>query len=202
MSKKFNIPLKESADILGVSYRTVRYYKDKFPNEVTKEGRNFYVTQEFLNKVKNNRDVLEKKIFDSRSKQDLIKENTLLKLELKELKEELETYKPDENEVVEVFTNEEYALFEQRLKDWYLLRKDVEHKEELIKKEAENSRSKEGLITHYKSQFEYQKKLSDNALRQSEKLIETANNLIKSISERNTIEAKEKGVLRKPLDLD
>ena len=201
MNKKFNIPLKESADILGVSYRTVRYYKDKFPNEVTKEGRNFYVTQEFINKVKNNRDVLENKIFDSRSKEDLIKENTHLKVEIKELKEELEAYKPEKNEVVEVFTDEEYALFKKRLQDWYMLRKEVKHKEELIKKEAENSRSKEDLIDHYKAQFDYQKKLSDNALRQSEKLIETANNLIKSMSERNTIEATEKGVIKKSIDL-
>jgi 16S rRNA C967 or C1407 C5-methylase (RsmB/RsmF family) len=114
-----------------------------------------------------------------------------LKRQIEELKKELSNYEIGENERIEVFSNEEYILFEQRLIEWRTLQKDIEHQQELFKIEKKGS---DQIIEHYKHQFEYQKQQSTRILEIHEKLIETVNSQSKITLQRNFIEAKEKGI--------
>jgi len=41
----------EAAQLLGVSYRTIRYYKDIFTEDVYQIGRNVMLTEKFIHKV-------------------------------------------------------------------------------------------------------------------------------------------------------
>ena len=47
--------MKEASELLQVTYRTIRYYKDIFTNEVTQEGRDVQLSERFIELVKNNR---------------------------------------------------------------------------------------------------------------------------------------------------
>ena len=51
--------LKEASIILGDKYRTIDYYKGVNSAEVIKVGRIYFVTDEFLNKVRKNKKYLE-----------------------------------------------------------------------------------------------------------------------------------------------
>lgn len=117
-----------------------------------------------------------------------------LKAEIKELKEQLAEYDISQNERIEVFTNEDYAIFETRLKEWFTLQKELEHKEELFNVEK---MSLTEMLEHYKNQFEYQKKQSEKILQMHQKLIDTIDKQNSLAIQRNIIEAKEKDVINK-----
>ena len=137
---------------------------------------------------KQNNDVLENNIKEYKSK--FIKAEN----KIEELKEELSQYEVGENERIEVFSNEEYQLFEQRLNEWRTLQKDIEHQQELFKAKQEGS---DQTIEHYKQQFEYQRQQSTRILEIHEKLVETVNSQNKIALQRNFIEAKDKGLDKK-----
>ena len=44
--KSYN--MKEASELLQVSYRTIRYYKGIFTNEVTQEGRDVQLSERFI----------------------------------------------------------------------------------------------------------------------------------------------------------
>ena len=113
-----------------------------------------------------------------------------LKEKIKELENELQRYEIGENERIEVFSNENYKIFEQRLKDWYTLQKDIEHQQQLFN--VENKGLNE-IIEHYKNQFEYQKEQSTRILDIHERLIEAVNTQNQITLQRNFIEAKTAG---------
>ena len=48
--------MKEASELLGVTYRTIRYYKDKdvFSSEVFQDGRDVQLTERFIELVKHN----------------------------------------------------------------------------------------------------------------------------------------------------
>jgi len=46
-----NYNMVEAAQLLGVSYRTIRYYKDIFTEDVYQIGRNVMLTEKFIHKV-------------------------------------------------------------------------------------------------------------------------------------------------------
>ena len=60
--------LKEASQKLNVSYRTVRYYKDFYKEEVSGEGRSLRVTQRFIDLVAKNRKANTVKVTDSINK--------------------------------------------------------------------------------------------------------------------------------------
>ena len=115
-----------------------------------------------------------------------------LKEHIKKLEEELQQYEVNENERIEVFTNEEYSLFETRLKEWQLQRQELEHQEQIFKIEQKSTKE---ILEHYKNQFEYQKKQNDKILDMHQKLLDTIENQNKLAIQRNIIEASEKDVI-------
>ena len=46
--------MKEASELLGVTYRTIRYYKDKFNSEVFQDGRDVQLTERFIQLVQHN----------------------------------------------------------------------------------------------------------------------------------------------------
>jgi len=118
--------LKEAADLLGVTYRTVRYYKDIYANEVYQDGRTIEVTDRFIELVRNNRKVNENIISDKKTKNEyreeledlqdqLEKERQKHQKEIVDFKNQIEKFEgldyDQDNERLEVFTNEEYDMF-------------------------------------------------------------------------------------------
>jgi len=127
----------------------------------------------------------------------VVRRNNQLDIEIESLKErileleaELKQYEIGENERIEVFSNENYKIFEQRLKDWHNVQKETEYKQKLFNAE---SKSLNEIIEHYKNQFEYQKEQSTRILDIHERLIEAVNTQNKITLQRNFIEAKNKG---------
>jgi hypothetical protein len=115
-----------------------------------------------------------------------------LKSEIKELKEELSIYEIEENERIEIFTNDEYKLFETRLIEWRFQQKEIEQKALEI---SEIKTTAKEDVEHYRNLFEYQRKQSDRILAMHEKLILTIGEQTQSSIQRNHIEAKDKKYL-------
>jgi len=198
--------MKEAANLLQCTYRTIRYYKDIYDNDVVQDGRDVQLTERFiervrtvLNKKSNNKDSTDKKT-KKEYREELEQLNAKYKKAIQEQKEIYENKLSTlsdieydaENERIEIFTNEEYIQFENALIDYKYQKQSIEQKEQHFKKELA---SKEELVDHYKNQSEYQKEQSDRILTQMEKLIE-------AIRRRDTIEAVEKSVIGKKIDLD
>ena len=109
-----------------------------------------------------------------------------------ELKNELKLYEIEDNERLEVFTDDDYNIFTTRLKEWQTQQKDLEQKAieiQEIKIDAKEN------VEHYKNLFEYQRKQSDRILEMHEKLIVTIGEQTQSSIQRNHIEAKDKKYL-------
>ena len=198
--------MKEAANLLQCTYRTIRYYKDIYDNDVVQDGRDVQLTERFIERVRtvlskksNNKDSTDKKT-KKEYREELEQLNAKYKKAIQEQKEIYENKLSTlsdieydaENERIEIFTNEEYIQFENALIDYKYQKQSIEQKEQHFKKELA---SKEELVDHYKNQSEYQKEQSDRILTQMEKLIE-------AIRRRDTIEAVEKSVIGKKIDLD
>lgn len=194
--------MKQASDTLGISYRAVRYYKDIFTNEVHQEGREILVTERFIELVRNNLKQKEKPLTDKKTKQEYREELQALQDQVKDQQATIDKmraqidkfagydYDPD-TERLEIFTHDDYALFEKAIQEWKAQKQLIQVKEEAFKTQLA---SKEELIDHYRQQYEYQRKQSDRILDQMEKLIE-------SIKRRETIEAVEKKVIGKNMDV-
>ena len=195
--------MKEVSEMLGISYRAVRYYKDIFTNDVIKDGRVILLSSRFVEKVRNNRKPTEPMV-DKKTKVEYKDElEAVTNKFTKALQEQRDYYQKKlgtlididydaENERLEVFTNEEYERFEEALIDYRQQKREIELKELHFKKELA---SKDEVVEHYKQQSEYQKEQSDRILSQMDRLIE-------AIRRRDTIEAVEKNVISKKIDLD
>lgn len=198
--------MKQAAELLQCTYRTIRYYKDIYDNDVIQDGRDVQLTERFIERVRtvlskkeNNKDTTDKKT-KKQYREELEQLNAKYKKAIQEQKEIYENKLGTlseidydaENERIEIFTNEEYIQFENALIDYKYQKQSIEQKEQHFKKELA---SKEELVDHYKNQSEYQKEQSDRILTQMEKLIE-------AIRRRDTIEAVEKSVIGKKIDLD
>ena len=196
--------MKEAAKLLGVSYRTIRYYKDLYTSEVHQEGRDVQLTERFIELVKKNRKQNTNRVTDKKTKAEYRTELDALKEKYqKAIQEQKSIYEKKldkfseldvdfNKERIEVFTHEQYQQFEDALIDYKYQKRYIQEKEERFKVEIA---SKEELVEHYKNQSEYQKEQSDRLLTQMEKLIE-------AIRRRDTIEAVEKQVISKRMDLD
>ena len=196
--------MKEAAELLGVSYRTIRYYKDLYTSEVHQEGRDVQLTERFIELVKKNRKQNTNRVTDKKTKAEYKTELDALKEKYqKAIQEQKSIYEKKldkfseidvdfNKERIEVFTHEQYQKFEDALIDYKYQKRYIQEKEERFKVEIA---SKEELVEHYKNQSEYQKEQSDRILTQMEKLIE-------AIRRRDTIEAVEKQVISKRVDLE
>ena len=196
--------MKEAAELLGVSYRTIRYYKDLYTSEVHQEGRDVQLTERFIELVKKNRKQNTNRVTDKKTKAEYKTELDALKEKYqKAIQEQKSIYEKKldkfseldvdfNKERIEVFTHEQYQQFEDALIDYKYQKRYIQEKEERFKVEIA---SKEELVEHYKNQSEYQKEQSDRILTQMEKLIE-------AIRRRDTIEAVEKQVISKRMDLE
>lgn len=113
-----------------------------------------------------------------------------LKTEIKALKDELSQYDIADNERIEVFTDEMYAEFEQRLNEWKLQNQKIISQQELFDAKEKGLNDVVNLMTeqadHYKNQFQYQKE-------QATRILDMHEQLIKTIQQNNFIEAKSKG---------
>ena len=178
--------LKKAVELIGngATYRAVEYYKSIYTSDVEKVGGMYYVTQKFIDKVKKNRSLIGKDVTDKRTKKELLKEIERLENEIEVLKNNT-SFEIEENERIEVFTNEEYNTFSERLIEWRYQRKEIESQKEHFKDLKEE---KEFI----KNQLEYFKISNDRILEQHEKLIEI-------IGQRNRIEAVEKNVIPKEI---
>ena len=195
--------MKEVAEMLGISYRAVRYYKDIFTNDVIQDGRIVLLSSRFIDKVRNNRKPRSPMV-DKKTKVEYKNElEELTDKHKKALQEQKEIYETRlgvlseldydaENERIEVFSNEEYVQFENALIDYRHQKREIELKELHFKNELA---SKDEIVEHYKQQTQYQKEQSDRILSQMD-------NLIDAIRRRDTIEAVEKNVISKKIDLD
>lgn len=205
--------LKEASEKLGISYRMARYYAKQYPNDLVYEGRLIYVTERFFEKVEHNRkmnafvepktktEVLQtlQEVKEEYNKYKVLadkleKETERFKEIIKTLREELEQYEIEDNERLEVFTNEEYNLFQERLIEWREQRKEIELKDKHFEQEI---KSNEELITHYKNLYDYQRTQSERILEMHQKLIDNIGLQLQHVSERNLIEAVEKKVIKR-----
>ena len=188
---------------LGVTYKTIRYYAEHelFANDeslVKYEGKKKWVSEKFIEKVRHNLETNSSRFRDPRTKEELIREierlNGLYDEALKKIDalENEDPYELAENERLEVFTNEEYALFEERLKEWATLQREIQLKDESFKVQLN---SKEEIIEHYKHQFEYQRQLAERQLDQMDKLLGYLKDRNLREAERAQIEAVEKRVI-------
>jgi len=124
----------------------------------------------------------------------LVKENESLKMEVKMLKEDLQQYDIADNERLEIFTEEMYLTFEQRLIEWREQNEKIKAQQELFNAKEKGLNDVVEIMTeqseHYKNQFEYQKE-------QSTRILDMHEQLIKTIQQNNYIEAKSKGFDKK-----
>jgi len=131
--------------------------------------------------------------------QSLELENEKLRKERDDLKAELLGYDVKDGERIEVFTDAEYEVLEQRLIEWQTLQKEIEHKEEVFSLKEHHftteNKSLSKTLKHYKNQFEYQKKQSTKILEMHQTLIDTIQKQSTITIQRNTIEAIEKNIV-------
>ena len=124
----------------------------------------------------------------------IVEENERLKLEIKELRKELSQYDIADNERLEIFTEEMYLTFEQRLIEWREQNEKIKTQQELFNAKEKGLNDVVEIMTeqseHYKNQFEYQKE-------QSTRILDMHEQLIKTIQQNNYIEAKSKGFDKK-----
>ena len=117
-----------------------------------------------------------------------------LKTEIEALKDELSQYDIADNERLEVFTDEMYAEFEERLNDWKLQNQKIISQQEVFDAKEKGLNDVVNLMTeqadHYKNQFQYQKE-------QATRILDMHEQLIKTIQQNNFIEAKSKGFDKK-----
>jgi len=119
-----------------------------------------------------------------------LKELDSAREEIKALQEELSDYDVADNERLELFTKEEYAVFEERLTQWHLQSQHIISQQELFESKEKGLNDVVSLMTeqadHYKNQFQYQKE-------QATRILDMHEQLIKTIQQNNFIEAKSKG---------
>ena len=192
--------INESAEITGIPKRTLQR-RARIISATRIDGRYLFLGSQLKKYIEQIHEVAPVPAPLSRQKdsratlkgdgeQALITENKALKLEIKELKDELSNYDIADNERLEVFTDEMYEVFEARLNDWKLQNQKIKSQQELFSAKEKGLNDVVELMTeqaeHYKNQFQYQKE-------QSTRILDMHEQLIKTIQQNNYIEAKSKG---------
>jgi len=154
---------KETAEILGIKERAVQTRCKK--DNIRKKDNKYLITDLIIADWKQKEEANAKP--NANATQTQIED---LKKELAELKEELSGYEITENERLEVFTNEEYQLFQTRLIEWQTQQKDNEHQQELFNAKV---LTLEQSAEHYKNSYFYQRKQNERFIDMHEKLLDT-----------------------------
>ena len=175
---------KETAEILGIKERAVQTRCKK--DNIRKKDNKYLITDLIIANWKQKEETNATSNATSNATQ-LDIEIEALKIENVRLKEELAEYEIAENERIEVFTNEEYQLFQTRLIEWRTQQKENEHQQELFNAKIITL---EQSADHYKNQFQYQKEQSTRILTMHEKLLETLSAQTKDHFIETTIRAK------------
>ena len=167
--------VKETALKLEVSTRAVQ--KRCKRDNIRKKDNKYLITDEHIKKWTLEIQSNEPQTNQSNEPQKTVRTNNqldieieALKKEITELKEELSTYEITENERIEVFTNEEYNLFQERLIEWRTQQKDSEHQQELFDAKI---LTLEQSADHYKNSYYYQRKQNEKFINMHEKLLDT-----------------------------
>ena len=175
---------KETAEILGIKERAVQTRCKK--DNIRKKDNKYLITELIISNWKQKEEVNAKPNANANAKQ-LDIEIEALKKEITELKEELSTYEITENERIEVFTNEEYNLFQERLIEWRTQQKDSEHQQELFDAKI---LTLEQSADHYKNSYYYQRKQNEKFINMHEKLLDTIQLNSKEGFVKTVVEAK------------
>ena len=204
--------VKEASNILGIKPRAVQHRCKR--DNIRKKSNKYLITDEILDNWKQ-RDAETNAKANAKANanatqsnertqidlqvQSLQIENENLKKQVNDLRNELSRFDIEEGERMEVFTDAEYELLEERLTEWRTLQKEIEHKEEVfsLKEQHFNTENKtlSKSLKHYKNQFEYQKKQSTKILDMHQTLIDTIQKQSTITIQRNTIEAIEKDIV-------
>ena len=204
IEKSFLYSIKDSSKITNIPERTLS--RIALANNNRKiDGRYLFLGSE-LEELKEKRDKKLKALAKSSRQLDTHArdykdgevvskdEYDALKIENEALKEELSQYDIADNERLEVFTDEMYAEFEQRLNDWKIQNQKIISQQELFDAKEKGLNDVVNLMTeqadHYKNQFQYQKE-------QATRILDMHEQLIKTIQQNNFIEAKSKGFDKK-----
>ena len=191
--------VKETAKLLGIKERAVQTRCKK--ENVRKKDNRYLITDEIIAEwrqsnaianAKRNAKTQNANAILNAAQIDLQIQS--LQLEIESLKAELSQYEIAENETIQVFTFDEYNLFEQRLQEWQQQRTELEHQEQLF---AAEKKSVNELYEHYKEQFYYQRKQNEKVLEMHQKLIDVIGEQTKISIQRNIIEASDKEVIKK-----
>jgi len=183
---------KEASNLLGISQRAVKYYRGIYNTSkyVLTVDRNVFFTQSFIDTVAKNRELNARISCEPRTKEELLQVIKQQDTELSQLKaivldyENSEVFeKANDGFKVEVFSQDEYNVFSERLIQWRLQRQEIES----TKIYFESLKDERDFI---KGQLEYFKNSNDKILQQHQ-------NLIEIIGQRNRIEAVEKGAIPK-----
>jgi len=192
--------VKETAKILGIKERAVQTRCKK--ENVRKKDNRYLITDEIIAQWQQSNAITNAKrnaITHNATQQrnatlQLDIEVESLKAEVESLKAELSQYEIEDNERLEVFTNDQYLIFEQRLQEWQTQRLELEHQEQLF---AAEKKSINELYNHYKVQFEYQRKQNEKVLEMHQRLLDIIGEQTKISIQRNVIEAIDKEVINK-----
>ena len=165
---------KETAEILGIKERAVQTRCKK--DNIRKKDNKYLITDLIIADWKQKEEANAKPNANANANATQTQIEDLEK-EIAELKEELAGYEITENERLEVFTNEEYAKFEERLTQWRLQsqhiidqQKDNEHQQELFNAKV---LTLEQSAEHYKNSYFYQRKQNERFIDMHEKLLDT-----------------------------
>ncbi len=180
-----NYSVKETAEILGITERAVQKRCKK--DNIRKKDNKYLIDANLI-------EVWKVEILTSNeprtngSQLDIEVES--LKAKIKDLETELKQYEIAENERIEVFTNEEYQIFETRLIEWRQQQAELIQKDKIIEL---TTQSKEEIISFYQIQLNYQRNLAEKQLEQLDKIFELLQGQNQSIQQLNFIQAREKG---------
>lgn len=191
INPEFIYSIKEASEILGVHPKKLNRIANK--HNIQKVDNRFLFEGSFLIEHFDLVDLTDVKTCPEVSKDvsKLVKENEALKEEIKNLKEQLEVFDVGKNKRVEVFTDEEYKILEEQLREWHTLTAEVKHQKEIRKIE---SKSQAEQLEFYRNQYDYQRLQADKILQMHQKLIDTINQQTNLQLQRNYIEASDKGL--------
>ena len=207
--------IKEASEIAKVSERTIRYWMNysAFRSEVVIHGKKKYVTDKFIERlliVRKETDAKSNVTTTSKTKKELLAEIEQLKkstgVNLPETEEAIYDLISDliyrlrslgNTDKIEVFSEEEYSQFQDALREYKALEKNIKQQEVYFE---EIKASKDEVIAHYKNQFEYQRQLADKQLTQMDTLLTYLKQRGEREGERAYIEAVEKKVISRDSD--
>ena len=201
LKAEYMYSISEAEKLTGINRKRIERRAKK--QGLRKEGRNYVVSgewliREFLKDVKElvsqdvetvSQSVVKETTEPSKSHTRIVRE---LEYRIQELEQELLIYNVAPNERLEVFTNEEYDIFRQRLIEW------TTQQDQLIKQTENFDKEKaslQELITHYQTQADYQREQANKILDIHQKLVDTIQQQNALAIQRNVIEAKDKNVI-------